>query len=106
MEKVFGLEAKKMVETWLPPGSTQTLITQKDKSGKFGRILGKFRIFDGKNDRESTINEWMIENHYAVAYNGQSKKAVANEHLKNYQEIVEGVDITQDELDMYISSRS
>ena len=31
--------------------SNQTLITQKDKSGKFGRILGKFRIFDGKNDR-------------------------------------------------------
>jgi hypothetical protein len=48
----------------------------------------------------------MIENHYAVAYHGQSKEAVADEHLKNYQEIVEGVDITQDELDVYINSRS
>jgi hypothetical protein len=41
-----------------------------------------------------------------VAYHGQSKEAVADEHLKNYQEIVEGVDITQDELDVYINSRS
>ena len=106
VEKVFGLEAKKMVETWLPPGSTQTLITQKDKSGKFGRILGKFRIFDGKNDRESTINVWMVENHYAVAYTGQSKESIANEHLKNYQKLVQSVSITQSELDMYINSRS
>ena len=106
VEKVFGLEAKKMVETWLPPGSTQTLITQKDKSGKFGRILGKFRIFDGKNDRASTINEWMVENHYAVAYTGQSKEAVANEHIRNYQKLVESVSITQSELDVYINSRS
>ena len=92
VEKIFGLEAKKMVETWLPPGSTQTLI--------------KFKIFDGKNDRESTLNEWMIENHYAVAYTGQSKEAIANEHLKNYQKLVESVSITQSELDMYINSRS
>ena len=34
------------------------------------------------------------------------EEAVADEHLKNYQEIVEGVDITQDELDDYVNSRS
>ena len=106
VEKIFGLEAKRMVETWLPSGSTQFLITEKDRTGKFGRILGKFIIFDGKNDRESTLNEWMIENHYAVAYTGQSKEAVANEHLKNYQKLVESVSISQSELDMYINSRS
>ena len=59
-----------------------------------------------REDRQTTLNEWMIENHYAVAYHGQSKEAVADEHLKNYQEIVEGVDITQDELDDYVNSRS
>ena len=117
VEKKFGLEAKKMVETYMPVGSTQTLVTVQDKAGKFGRtrqwsrgkfgrILGKFKIYDGKKDRQTTLNEWMIENHYAVAYHGQSKEAVANEHLKNYQQIIEGVDITQDELDVYINSRS
>ena len=81
-------------------------LSEKDKSGKFGRILGKFKIFDGKNDRESTLNEWMVDNHYAVAYTGQSKEAVANEHLKNYKKLVESVSISQSELDMYINSRS
>jgi len=90
----------------LPVGSNQTLVTTKDKSGKFGRVLGKFIIFDGRNDRVSTLNEWMVENHYAVAYHGQSKESVANEHLKNYQKIVETVDLSQSELDMYINSKS
>ena len=77
-----------------------------DKAGKFGRILGKFRIYDAKEDRQTTLNEWMIGNHYAVAYHGQSKEAIADEHLKNYQKIVESVDITQDDLDVYVNSRS
>ena len=106
VEKIFGFEAKKMVESWLPLGSTQTLITEKDKSGKFGRILGKFRIFDGRNDRATTLNEWMVENHYAVAYHGQSKEAIANEHLQNYKKIVDTVELTEGELDVYINSRS
>ena len=106
VEKIFGFEAKKMVESWLPLGSTQTLITEKDKSGKFGRILGKFRIFDGRNDRATTLNEWMVENHYAVAYHGQSKEAIANEHLQNYKKIVDTVELTESELNVYINSRS
>ena len=106
IEKIFGFEAKRMVQAWLPVGSNQTLVTTKDKSGKFGRVLGKFIIFDGRNDRVSTLNEWMVENHYAVAYHGQSKESVANEHLKNYQKIVETVDLSQSELDMYINSKS
>ena len=30
-------------------GSMQTLITEKDKSGKFGRILGKFKVHEPYN---------------------------------------------------------
>ena len=48
----------------------------------------------------------MVENHYAVAYHGQSKEKIANEHLKNYQKIVETVDLSQNELDVYINSKS
>ena len=105
-EKKYGLLAKEQIKAFMPIGSMQTLVTTKDKAGKYGRILGKFKIHDGKEDRQTTLNEWMIKNHYAVAYHGQSKEAVADEHLKNYQEIVEGVDITQDELDVYVNSRS
>ena len=106
VEKKFGLEAKKMVETYMPVGSTQTLITVQDKAGKFGRILGKFKIYDGKKDRQTTINEWMIENHYAVAYLGQSKEAIADEHLINYEKVIEHVDLTESELALYINSRT
>ena len=106
VEKKFGLEAKKMVETYMPVGSTQTLVTVQDKAGKFGRILGKFKIHDGKEDRQTTINEWMLENYYAVAYLGQSKESIADEHLINYQKVIEHVDLTEDQLSLYINSRS
>ena len=33
--------------------------------------------------RETTINKLLIENHYAVKYYGQSKDAIAEEHIKN-----------------------
>ena len=91
MEKIFGKLAADTVEKFLPVGSRQTLITVKDKAGKFGRILGKFKIFDGQQDRETTLNEWMVRNYYAVEYHGQSKRAIANEHLKNYQVLVENL---------------
>jgi len=106
VEKKFGLLAKKMVEKWLPVGSKQVLITMKDKAGKYGRTLGKFKIFDGSDDRQTTLNDWMIANNYAVEYHGQSKKEIANGHLQNYKEILEEVELDQTELGAYISSRS
>ena len=80
-EKKYGLIAKGWIEKFMPVGSTQTLITQKDKSGKFGRILGKFRVNDGSYD--IILNDWMISNHHAVAYYGQSKQDIAEQHIIN-----------------------
>jgi len=80
-EKKYGLIAKSWIEKFMPLGSTQTLITQKDKSGKFGRILGKFRVNDGSYD--IILNDWMISNHHAVAYFGQSKQDIAEQHIIN-----------------------
>ena len=48
----------------------------------------------------------MIENHYAVAYLGQSKESIASEHLINYEKVIENVDLTENELALYINSRS
>ena len=42
-EKKYGLLAKEQILFFLPEGSMQTLVTVKDKAGKFGRILGKFK---------------------------------------------------------------
>ena len=82
-EKKFGLLAKDQVKHFLPEGSIQTLVTVKDKVGKFGRILGKFKIKDHQYPTPTTINEWMIRHHHAAPYFGQSKDEIAQIHLDN-----------------------
>ena len=80
-EKKFGLMAKEIVKKWVPEGSTQTLITRKDKSGKYGRILGSFKIVF--EEEETTLNECMVKYKYGVEYFGQSKKDIEEEHIRN-----------------------
>ena len=99
-EKKYGLKAKKLVETFMPIGSIQTLITEKDKSGKFGRILGKFRVHEPHLDRYVILNDFMVDNHYAVQYNGQSKKEIAEEHLRNRDKLsrtLDGIDMIRND---------
>lgn len=76
-EKKFGLLAKAYVRDHLPVGSIQTLVTIKDGKGKFGRILGKFKIGD------EILNDKMIKEHHAVEYHGQSKEDIQEAHIKN-----------------------
>ena len=78
-EKKFGLLATGIVEGFCPVGKDVLLETFLDDKGKFGRILGNI-VVDGVN-----INEYLIENHYAVAYLGQAKSEIAEAHLVNYQ---------------------
>ena len=75
------------MQNWLPLGSTQTLITKKDKAGKYGRILGQFKVYDMDNGNDMTLNDWMIENHIGVAYFGQSKESIQVEHLANRDKV-------------------
>ena len=82
-EKVYGIMAKDFVKSYIPKGSSQVLRTHKDGKGKYGRILGEFVVFDGATDRETTVNQLLIDTHNAVAYFGQSKDDIAEEHLKN-----------------------
>ena len=91
-EKKYGLIAKEHIKSFMPVGSMQTLVTVKDKAGKYGRILGKFLIYDKKTDAQMTINDWMIREHHAVAYFGQSKDAIEEEHLVNRKLLGEIVD--------------
>ncbi len=106
-EKALGLAAKAYLKELLRENKGDIILrTSKEGKGKFGRILGKFKIYDAKVDRETTLNEWMIENHYAVAYHGQSKEDIANEHLVNYRKVFKETDITESDLDTYINSRS
>lgn len=81
VEKKFGLMAKDYLVSHL--GETSTLRTKKDGRGKFGRILGEFVVYDPATDAYRSVNEMLVESHHAVAYHGQSKKDIEEEHLKN-----------------------
>ena len=83
VEKIYGKAAKAFVQKHLPKGSILTLITHKDAKGKYGRILGEFRVHDVETGTDVILNQIMIERHYGVAYFGQSKEDIEEEHLKN-----------------------
>lgn len=97
VEKKYGLFAKKFVEKYMPVDSIQILRTQKDRSGKFGRVLGEFvlkqpisdfTLFDPSANlvglkKIDTLNKLMINHHVAVEYHGQSKELIEEEHIKN-----------------------
>ena len=82
-EKKCGIYAKQCVEAFMPVDSNQTLKTYKDKVGKFGRVLGEFVVYDPEQDRQTTINEYMIRNKIGGAYSGKSKDDIKQEHLDN-----------------------
>ena len=86
-EKKHGLAAKEFVQSYLPVGTKQTLQTRLDDRGKFGRILGEFVAFDTKNDRQSTVNQLLIDNYHGVAYYGQSKEEIEERHLENRKKV-------------------
>lgn len=88
-EKVRGLLSKKKLAELCPVGSIVQLMTEKDKNkGKFGRILGTL-VVDGVD-----VNQWLIENNYAVPYLGQSKDDIEKGHLTNRQILIERGEIT------------
>jgi len=82
-EKKFGLLSKEYVKSRYPVGSMAVLRTHKDKTGKFGRILGELVW------KDSTINKIMVDEHYAVLYNGQSKEDIEEQHLENRKRLIE-----------------
>ena len=92
VEKVFGFYAKDYLKQHL--GKTSTLRTKKDGKGKFGRILGEFIVYDSETDSYRSVNQMMVEKHIAVAYHGQSKDDIEEEHLKNREILLEQKVIT------------
>jgi micrococcal nuclease len=85
-EKVRGQLSKKKLAEKLPVGSWQIIETQKSDSNddKFGRILGVFILEDG-----TRVNDWLIQNNYAVPYKGENKELTQAEHQANKKILIE-----------------
>ena len=62
-EKTRGLASKEFVETMLPIGSQQYLISREyhGERGKYGRILGDFTVGDG------TLTDLMVRHGHAIS---------------------------------------
>lgn len=85
-EKPRGLLSKKKLTEKLPVGSYAMIETMKPDSNddKFGRILGVFITEDG-----TRVNQWMIDNNYAVLYLGENKELVQEAHQQNKKILIE-----------------
>jgi micrococcal nuclease len=100
VEDLFGEAAKARLKELMKDGGK--LITTEDRKGedmkgKFGRILGDFRVADGRR-----VTEIMIEEGHAVAYFGGSKDEIQMKHQANRQKLLrEGV-VDQAEYDKLI----
>ncbi len=99
VEKLFGLAAKNRVKEMLEKNVVLKTFAAKDgedMKGKFGRILGDFFIeSEGK-----LLTEVMIEEGHAVAYHGQNKDDIHEQHLANRERLVaKGVVVLEDILD-------
>ena len=79
-EKVRGLLSKKKLTEKLSSSKWCKIKTLKSDNNddKFGRILGEFILEDGTN-----VNQWLIKNNYAVAYQGENKELVQEQHQAN-----------------------
>ena len=68
-EKAMGLLSKEFVQGILPVGSKQVLVTTEyNPNGKYGRIIGTFKMYDAMKDRWSNLSTIMIEQGYANPY--------------------------------------
>ena len=95
VEDLFGEAAKARLGQLMTNGGK--LITTEDKKGedmkgKFGRILGDFRIEDGRK-----VTDILIEEGHAVAYFGGSKEEVQMKHEANRTKLLREGIISQED---------
>jgi len=83
-EKVRGLLSKKRLTDILSDSEYLLISTELDPTEKYGRILGRIETKDGVD-----VNDWMVENYYAVAYMGENKDNVQDLHKQNAQKLKE-----------------
>ena len=100
VEDLFGEAAKARVKELM--GESVVLKTQinkngEDMKGKFGRILGDFKVYHSATDSWRMLTEILVEEGHAVAYFGGSKEEVQAKHLENRKKLLsEGVVSQQD----------
>ena len=91
-EKVFGTLSKNKVKEFIDKCEGQIILQTvlSDSEEKFGRLLGK--IINPKDN--TVLNDWLISNRYAVAYNGENKDKVSQAHLYNRKFLIDNKEVS------------
>jgi len=100
VEDLFGEAAKARVKELLTGDvvlKTQIARNGEDMKGKFGRILGDFKI------GEKMLTDILIEEGHAVAYFGGSKQEIQMKHMANREKLLREGIISKEDYDKAIS---
>jgi len=91
-EKIFGALSKEKVKEFIDKCEGQIILRTflSDSEEKFGRLLGE--IINPKDN--TVLNNWLIANHYAVAYSGENKDKVTQAHLSNRKILIDNKEIS------------
>ena len=90
-EKQYGVASKRFLEGMCDDKNGLVLRTHKDKTGKFGRILGDFLIED------KSLGDIMVDKSLAVRYNGENKEEMGPAHLLNRTTLLHEGIVTPDD---------
>ena len=96
VEDLFGEAAKARVKELLNGDvvlKTQIARNGEDMKGKFGRILGDFKI------GEKMLTDILVEEGHAVAYFGGSKEEIAMKHMANREKLLREGIISREDYD-------
>jgi len=106
VEDLFGEAAKARLKELMAEGAK--LITTENKKGedmkgKFGRILGDFKVERYEGQPAELVTDILVEEGHAVAYFGGSKEEIQLKHMANRQKLLrEGV-VSQDDYDKAVN---
>ena len=92
IEKIFGKAASARLKELIEHDCI--LCTTKDRSGedergKFGRVLGDFKLADGR-----MVTDVLIGERHAVGYHGGSKNDMVEQHMANRKFLIAGGIVT------------
>ena len=106
VEDLFGEAAKARLKELMEDGGK--LITTEDRKGedmkgKFGRVLGDFKVERYENGPAELVTDILIEEGHAVAYFGGSKEDTQAAHMVNRTRLLtEGV-VSQEDYDKAVA---
>ena len=83
LQKAYGYKVRDALREKI---LNKVLLIKCGEFDKYGRLLAKLYVCQDDCDKDSSVNEWLIENGYAFSYDGGTKECWS-EFLKENPEV-------------------